>query len=337
MTAATYDGNGLRATTTITPPAGTAVTQNYVWDVLPRVPQLDHGRHQRLHLRRHYAPAEQVSLSTGAITYLVTDSLGSVRGTVSTSGALTGTTSYDAWGNPQTRGGLTATPFGYAGGYTDPDGLIYLLNRYYDPATGQFISVDPAISHSAALRLRRRQPGLPHRPHRDCAKGAPDSPPVACTGHVVHTNPGGGGGGHSEHPPAESWPEGYNYLYEEMVDPIKVSGSPARVMRLFQRDPKLVFPFPITGCSSLMPARIARCTVADNRTWSRRSQGGNLLGCLPLHGCVNRILRCPRLLHHLRIEPEEREPLLVAARSRRSHRHIRGDRSIPGNCGGYMG
>src|SRR6201999_2758194 len=84
---------------------------------------------------------------TGAVTYLVTDSLGSVRGTVSASGALTGTTSYDAWGTPQTAGGLTAvTPFGFAGGYTDPTGLIYLINRYYDPVTGQFLSVDPEVA-----------------------------------------------------------------------------------------------------------------------------------------------------------------------------------------------
>ena len=60
-------------------------------------------------------PAEQVNLSTGAVTYLIADALGSVRGTVNNSGALTGTTSYDAWGTPQTTGGLTgSTPFGYA-------------------------------------------------------------------------------------------------------------------------------------------------------------------------------------------------------------------------------
>lgn len=82
-------------------------------------------------------PAEQVSLSAGTTTYLSTDALGSVRGIVSPSGALTATTSYDAWGNPQTAGGLTGyTPFGYAGGYTDPSGLIYLINRYYDLAAG---------------------------------------------------------------------------------------------------------------------------------------------------------------------------------------------------------
>ncbi len=58
------------------------------------------------------------------------DSLGSFRGTVNSSGSFTGTTSYDAWGNPETTGGLTSvTSFGYAGSCTDPSGLIYLINR----------------------------------------------------------------------------------------------------------------------------------------------------------------------------------------------------------------
>ena len=30
-------------------------------------------------------------------------------------------------------------------GYTDATGLLYLINRYYDPVTGQFISVDPWV------------------------------------------------------------------------------------------------------------------------------------------------------------------------------------------------
>jgi RHS repeat-associated protein len=95
------------------------------------------------------APTEQVSLSAGAITYLITDSLGSVRGTVNSSGTLSGTTAYDAWGNPETAGGLTSvSPFGYSGGYTDPDGLIYLINRYYNSNVGQLISVDPLIAHT---------------------------------------------------------------------------------------------------------------------------------------------------------------------------------------------
>ena len=95
------------------------------------------------------APVEQMNLSSGTMTYLVADSLGSIRGTVSSSGALTGTASYDAWGNLSAAGGLTGvTPFGYAGGYTDLDGMIYLLNRYYQPGAGQFIWVDAAIAQT---------------------------------------------------------------------------------------------------------------------------------------------------------------------------------------------
>jgi trimeric autotransporter adhesin len=144
MTGTTYDGNGLRVAATFTPAGGSAVTEDYVWDGDSLL--MDSGN-AYIYSSNEDTPAEQVNLATGAITYLVTDSLGSVRGTVNSTGALTGTTSYDAWGNPQAAGGLTAsTPFGYAGGYTDPDGLIYLINRYYDPATGQFISVDPDVT-----------------------------------------------------------------------------------------------------------------------------------------------------------------------------------------------
>jgi RHS repeat-associated protein len=34
------------------------------------------------------------------------------------------------------------------GAYTDPTGLLYLINRYYDPATGQFVSVDPMVNET---------------------------------------------------------------------------------------------------------------------------------------------------------------------------------------------
>ena len=143
MTAATYDGNGMRASAQVTPSVGSGVTQNYLWD----------GDNLLMDSDNAYiyvggtAPIEQVSLSSGTVTYLDVDALGSVRSSISSAGALTASTSYDAWGNPSTSGGLTATtPFGYAGGYTDPDGLIYLINRYYDPSTGQFTSVDPELS-----------------------------------------------------------------------------------------------------------------------------------------------------------------------------------------------
>ncbi len=144
MSAATYDGNGLLATAT-----SGAGTQNLTWTAAGDLPTLLMDSDNAYIYATGSAPAEQVNLTTGAITYLVADSLGSVRGTVNSSGSLTATTSYDAWGNPASSGGLTsATPFGYAGAYTEPTGLIYLINRYYDPETGQFISVDPDVSQT---------------------------------------------------------------------------------------------------------------------------------------------------------------------------------------------
>jgi RHS repeat-associated protein len=140
MTAATYDGTGLRASATTA-----SGTQSFVWEG----PRLLMDSSNAYIYTGGTAPAEQVSLSGGTVSYLTADSLGSVRGIVSSSGPLTASTSYDAWGNPLTTGGLTSyTPFGYAGGYTDPTGLIYLINRYYDPGTGQFLSVDPAVSQT---------------------------------------------------------------------------------------------------------------------------------------------------------------------------------------------
>jgi RHS repeat-associated protein len=142
MSAATYDGNGLRASATTG-----AGAENFTWSASSELPQLLMDSNNAYIYAKGSSPAEQVNLATGAVTYLVPDLIGSIRGTVNSSGNLTGTTSYDAWGNPETTGGLTAaTPFGYAGGYTDPTGLIYLLARYYQPTTGQFISVDPELS-----------------------------------------------------------------------------------------------------------------------------------------------------------------------------------------------
>jgi RHS repeat-associated protein len=87
-------------------------------------------------------PLEQISGTT--VTYFHHDQLGSTRLLTNSSGASVGTASYDAYGNMTATG--TTTPFGYAGQYTDVEsGLVYLRARYYDPATAQFLSRDPAV------------------------------------------------------------------------------------------------------------------------------------------------------------------------------------------------
>jgi RHS repeat-associated protein len=149
LSSATYDGNGLRTSDTVTPSGGSASTQGFVWDTASSMPELLMDGTNAYIYAGGGAPAEQVDLSTGAITYLVTDALGSVRGVVDSSGDLDASTSYDAWGNAETEGGLTSyTPFGFAGGYTDATGLIYLIHRYYGPATGQFLTVDPELQQT---------------------------------------------------------------------------------------------------------------------------------------------------------------------------------------------
>jgi YD repeat-containing protein len=127
MTSATYDGNGLRSSDTV----GSS-TQGFVWDARGSVPELLMDGTNAYIYAGGNAPSEQVNLATGAVSYLVSDALGSVRGVVSSAGALSASTAYDAWGNPETSGGLSSyTPFGFAGGYTDPTGLVYLIHRYY--------------------------------------------------------------------------------------------------------------------------------------------------------------------------------------------------------------
>lgn len=96
------------------------------------------------------APIEQID-SGGAVTFLHTDQAGSVRLLTDTSGTITGSYSYDPWGRTTAHTGTGSTPLGYDGQYTDPEsGLIYLRARYYDPATAQFLTRDPAVQTTQA-------------------------------------------------------------------------------------------------------------------------------------------------------------------------------------------
>jgi RHS repeat-associated protein len=57
-----------------------------------------------------------------------------------------GTCTFDAFGGVVSRTGTASTAVGFTGNWTDPDtGLVYLRARDYDPATGQFLTVDPAV------------------------------------------------------------------------------------------------------------------------------------------------------------------------------------------------
>lgn len=83
----------------------------------------------------------------GTPSYAHADQLGSIRALTDGSGAVVRTADYDAYGQVVSTSGSTSTPFGYAGEYTDAEsGFLYLRARYYDPATQQFLTVDPLLA-----------------------------------------------------------------------------------------------------------------------------------------------------------------------------------------------
>ena len=163
-----YDGNGVRTSTT--PATGSATW--YLYDPSTAVPQLlstsTYNQSTSTWSAWNYvygfgdAPIAQVNVTTSEVDLLSADAMGDVRAVEAMSGTNGGTlvnyTAYDSFGQPTNAGGLTGTTtgypepcdFGFGGGYTDETGLVYLVHRYFDPVTGQFLSVDPLNDRTGA-------------------------------------------------------------------------------------------------------------------------------------------------------------------------------------------
>jgi RHS repeat-associated protein len=140
-----YNGEGLRATETI---SGT--TSNLTWQTASvELPLILANETDSFIYGPGSMPIEQIA-SGGTVTYLHHDQQGSTRLLTGSTGTVTGKCSYGAYGAP-TCEGTTATPLGYDAQYTSTDtGLIYMRARTYDPATAQFLSVDPAVEATRA-------------------------------------------------------------------------------------------------------------------------------------------------------------------------------------------
>jgi RHS repeat-associated protein len=158
-----YDGNGLRTSSTIS-----SATTDYTWDTSTGTPRLVGSGSTDYVYGLGSAPVLQ--LTGSASDLLLSDPIGSVHGLVQLSSGglqdkLVNYTDYDAYGNPTNTGGLTqshtgisanwsvTSGIGYAASYEDTTALVYMQDRYYDSATGQFMSVDPSLqmTHQAYI------------------------------------------------------------------------------------------------------------------------------------------------------------------------------------------
>jgi len=202
-----YNGNGLRDSLTT---GGNTTT--FTWDPstglragsaagIPQV--LDDGAFKYV-----YGLGRIAEVSGSNTYYYLTDGLGSVMALCNSSGTVLNSYEYDVFGAVRSSTGSTANAFTFTGEQTDAStGLEYLRARYYDSASGRFISSDPAgggYPYGANNPARMFDPsGL----YPICfAEGSPDGegcydstevnlpaePPLACSG--------AGGTGHCVYP-----------------------------------------------------------------------------------------------------------------------------------------
>jgi len=84
------------------------------------------------------------------VLYFLHDQQGSTRFLTDSTGGIVASYIYDPYGRPEQATGSATTPLGYDGEYTDAEtGFVYMIHRYYDPVTSQFLSVDPLTDETS--------------------------------------------------------------------------------------------------------------------------------------------------------------------------------------------
>jgi RHS repeat-associated protein len=138
-----YNGEGLRTSQTIS-----GATNYLTWQLAASLPLLLNDGANSYIYGPEDVPIEQIATG-GTVLYLHHDQQGSTRLLTGSIGTKEASMTFDAYGNTTGTTGTATTPLGYDAQYTSPDtGLIYLRARSYDPATAQFLSVDPLEMHT---------------------------------------------------------------------------------------------------------------------------------------------------------------------------------------------
>ena len=138
----TYDADGHRVKQT----AGSTVTK-YLWDEASVYGDVVYEYDNSGTMLANYVLGGTGLISqtrSGTTNYYLQDGQGSTRGlTNSTTGAITDTYSYSAFGELFNQTGSTTNSYLYTGQQFDTaTGLYDLRARYYNPALGRFLSQD---------------------------------------------------------------------------------------------------------------------------------------------------------------------------------------------------
>jgi RHS repeat-associated protein len=122
-----------------------ATKSSFVWDLSGELPSaIGDGTNAYIY-GPGGEPLEQISGKTPL--WLQHDQLGSTRLLINARGQAVATEAYTPYGRVATSSGTASTPLLFAGEYMDSEsGLYYLLARYYDPTTAQFLTRDPAAA-----------------------------------------------------------------------------------------------------------------------------------------------------------------------------------------------
>ncbi len=172
----TYDGSNLRQSQTIN-----GTTTNLTWDTAEGLPIVLEDEANNYIYGPENLPIEQIS-SGGTVLYYHHDQQGSTRLLTNTSGTTEASYTYNPYGTLNAAEGKTeATPLLYDGQYTtnikSSAELIYLRARTYNPATAQFLSIDPVLKTTGEPYTYTRDNPINASDPSGACQGPPGNPP----------------------------------------------------------------------------------------------------------------------------------------------------------------
>lgn len=144
-----YNGDGLRSSKTVG-----STTTTFTYDTLGTAPLLLSDGTTDYIYGPGARPIEQLGVNGTNPTYYFSDVHGSTVELTNSSGIVSGSYVYSAWGAVVSHTGTANTPLEFAGAYVDSEsGFLYLSARYFDPTTALFITIDPIVALTKAAYL----------------------------------------------------------------------------------------------------------------------------------------------------------------------------------------